>query len=93
MMSIVPDTPLKVTIAVAIAVIGSTATVSWVCANGLRDIKEDISSLRADLHVQQKQSWTIQDQKDWLYAFDKANRYSSIEVPTIPESKSYRKAN
>lgn len=93
MMKLVPSTPLQVTIAVAIAVIGSTATVSWVCANGLRDIKQELVDLRHDMNSQQRQMWTVDNQKDWMYALDKANRFSGIQIPAIPEAALIKRKN
>jgi hypothetical protein len=92
-MKFVPDSPLKITIAVAVAVVGFTASVSWVCANGLRDIKQELSDLRSDLTAQQRQMWTIQDQERWIYALDRANRFSSLEVPQLNEVKTAKKPN
>jgi hypothetical protein len=86
-MKFVPQTPLQITVAVAIAVIGATATVSWVCANGLRDIKQELVDLRSDLNSQQRQMWTIQDQERWIHALDKANRFTSLEVPSADAVK------
>lgn len=92
-MRLVPTTPLQITISVAIAVIAATATVSWVCANGLRDIKQELVDLRSDLTAQQRQMWTIQDQERWIYALDRANRFSSLEVPQLNEVKPQKKPN
>lgn len=91
MIKLIPNTPLKTTIAVILGLIGTTATVVWVLTNGLRDIKQDLVDLRADLAVQQKQTWTIQDQERWVYSLDKANRFTGIQIPAIPEQ--YRVKN
>jgi hypothetical protein len=91
-MKLIPDTPLKMTLAVAIAVIGFTASLSWVCANGLRDIKQELVDLRSDLAAQQRQMWTVENQKDWIYALDRANRFSNLEVPQL-EPKPQKRPN
>lgn len=85
MMRIIPETKLQITIAVATAVIGATATVSWVCANGLRDIKEEISGLRQEVISVRNEAWTYTDQYRWVGALSKQNRFTSIEVPTVPD--------
>lgn len=92
-MKLVPETPLQITVAVGIAVIGATATISWVCANGLRDIKEELSGLRSDVSHIRYEAWTYQNQKDWVYALDKANKFSNIQVPDIGDIRSVKKTN
>lgn len=85
MMKLIPDSPLKITIAVAVAVIGFTASISWVCANGLRDIKEEISGLRYDVSELRGDAWTYADQSRWVSVLAKENRFKSVEIPMVPE--------
>jgi hypothetical protein len=92
MISLVPTTPLKITIAVAVAVIGGTASVAWVAANGLRDIKQEIARLSVAVETQNEKMWTVEDQMVWAHALDRANRFSSLDVPSV-SPKSQKKPN
>lgn len=84
-MKLVPDTPLKTTIAVILGLIGTTGTVVWVFTNGVRDVKQEIADLRSEVALQRAEAWTYNDQARWVSVFAKENRFTSIEVPLVPE--------
>lgn len=84
-MKLIPTTPLQVTLAVAVAVVSATATISWVCANGFRDLKEEIAGLRADVSQVRNEAWTYENQSRWVSVLAKENRFNAVEIPLVPE--------
>ncbi|RRJ96865.1 hypothetical protein Ga0100231_024165 [Opitutaceae bacterium TAV4] len=87
-MSISTNTRLTLTLGAAITCAVTLVVTGWRAANLLRDIRDEISSLRREVQTVSSGTWSVQDQERWAYQLRWDNR--SIPV-VVPDPASVRK--
>ncbi len=88
----------KTAITLSLAGVATLVWTGWVCANFVRDIRDEvrtgvaqtkyeIDALRADTSARFNAIWTVEDQREWIWQLAERNREINLTVPSVREVK------
>lgn len=86
-MELNPNTRLTLTLGTIASIATVLVIVGWRAANLLRDIRDEIGSLRREVQTISSGTWAIQDQERWAYQLRWENRTIPLIVPDPSEMR------
>lgn len=78
-MPLTPDTDFTLTIGAALAALGMVAAAVWRAANFIRDLRDEIKGLRADVRA----AWTREEHERWAFRLERDNANLPLSVPPV----------
>lgn len=85
-MTLNSNTRLSVTLGVVVAAVIALVGTGWRAANALRDIKEELVSIRREVQAIHDDSWTVTDMDRWSRRLEQANRGGPAPV-VVPDPR------
>lgn len=73
-MTINANSRLSLTLGIVVASVVALVGTGWRAANALRDIKEELVSIRREVQAIHAESWTVTDMDRWSRRLEQANK-------------------
>jgi hypothetical protein len=90
MPDISPRTRFSLTLAAGLGLGLGLLKIGWTGAMFLRDIRDEIGSLRGEVKALTDDRWTLSDMERWAAKLERANR-QTVPPLVVPEAGSARK--
>lgn len=81
MSQLTANSRLSLNLTVVVICVGALVGTGWRAANLLRDIKDEIGGLRAEVKAVSADRWTLQDQERWAARLERLNRSANLIIP------------